>query len=176
VTTEDGKEVRLVEPKANPKVQAVLDIMEEMPSDGKAIVFTMFRETVSILVNALHSYNPVTLVGGQDDIEEAKAQFESDPDCRVIVVQQQAGKYGHTLLGGGTCATTIFAENSWSLDTRLQALARNHRHGQRNVVVAHDLTASPIDRAVLEAQRAKLTNASQLVDRFKAMKKEAFKI
>lgn len=168
VTDDDGKIVELAKPTSNSKVQAILDILEE--TRGKALVFTMFRHTVTMLEKALADYKPALLVGGMDDLDAHKARFETDPECRVMIVQQQAGKYGHTLLGGGDCSTTIFAESSWSLDTRLQALARNHRHGQRNHVVVHDLPASDIEEKVLDVLNGKAVTAEQLVDAIKAMR------
>jgi SNF2 family DNA or RNA helicase len=171
---EESKIVRLVDPKDNPKVHAVRDLMAGV--SGKVIIFTLFRETVDILRDALAEYNPSTLVGGQKDVEEHKERFESDPACRAIIVQQQAGKYGHTLLGGGDCSTSIFVESSWSLDTRLQALARNHRHGQTKKVTAYSFTSSPVETAVLRALSDKETTAEGLVDRFKAIRQQALDI
>ena len=55
---------------------------------------------------------------------------------RVILVQIQASKFGHTLLGdqdrmGDACSTMIFYENSYSLDDRSQIEDRIHRIGQQ---------------------------------------------
>ena len=48
-----------------------------------------------------------------------------------MLLQAEAGKYGHTLVGtpDDPCATMIFFENSYSLDTRSQLEDRIHRMG-----------------------------------------------
>jgi SNF2 family DNA or RNA helicase len=95
-----------------------------------------------------------------NEIEEHKHRFNNDPDCRLILLQATAGKYGHTLIGGepvnDRCSTTIFFENSYSLDTRSQIEDRNHRWGQLNDSVLYiDLCGTSMDRNVIQALQRK---------------------
>jgi SNF2 family DNA or RNA helicase len=79
----------------------------------------------------------------------------------------QSAKYGLTLLGGpgaDRCATTIFYENDFSLDARIQAEARNHRIGQDQPVVYVDLLTSDIDRVVVRALTKKQDVATSIID------------
>ena len=95
-----------------------------------------------------------------DETSEQKARFNEDPHCRVILLQCDASKYGHTLLGGATeadkCRTMIFYENSYSADTRDQIEDRIHRRGQTGDYVLYiDLSGSELDRRIVKALQRK---------------------
>jgi len=161
IIKEDHNVTELVSPDKNPRVGLLCDILEEEVS-GKAIVVYVHRYSFHILERALGSYNPAWIKGMMDpaEIEAQKARFNNDPNCRVMLVQATAGKYGHTLIGGpepsNRCATTIFFENSYSLDTRSQLEDRNHRFGQlADSVLYVDLCGTPLDRNVIRALQRK---------------------
>ena len=95
-----------------------------------------------------------------DEVEEQKARFNDDPDCRILLAQCDAAKYGHTLLAGPAeedrCRTMIFFENSYSADTRDQIEDRIHRRGQTGEYVLYvDLSGSDLDRRIVRALQAK---------------------
>ena len=95
-----------------------------------------------------------------DETEVQKARFNSDPQCRIILLQCDAAKYGHTLLGGpgpeDKCRTMIFFENSYSADTRDQIEDRIHRRGQTGEYVLYiDLSGSDLDRRIVKALQRK---------------------
>jgi hypothetical protein len=93
------------------------------------------------------------------EIQSHKDKFNNDPNCRVILVQIRAGKYGHTLLGGSDivdkCSTMVFAENSYSLDDRSQIEDRMHRHGQTESCLYVDIWGTPLDHKITLALQAK---------------------
>jgi len=151
----------------NPKIAVVREILEEV--SGKVLIFTWFRESARLLGESLsQSHGAAMMVGGMTpiDLNAAKDRFNLDPACRVLIVQIQTGKYGHTLLGTekDRCATTIFYENSFSLDSRLQAEDRNHRIGQDRPVVYIDFIGSDIDRTVITALQKKQNIATSIID------------
>jgi hypothetical protein len=95
-----------------------------------------------------------------EEIENQKRRFNTDPFCRVILLQAEASKYGHTLLGGpgpdDLCRTMIFFENSYSADTRDQIEDRIHRRGQTGESVLYiDLSGSDLDRRIVKALQRK---------------------
>ena len=95
-----------------------------------------------------------------DEVEEQKALFNTDPRCRIILLQAEASKYGHTLLGGPAeedkCRTMVFFENSYSADTRDQVEDRIHRRGQTGEYVLYiDLSGSDLDRRIVKALQRK---------------------
>ena len=68
-----------------------------------------------------------------------------------MLLQAEAGKYGHTLVGtpDDPCGTMIFFENSYSLDTRSQLEDRIHRIGTvAESCLYVDLSGSDIDARI----------------------------
>jgi SNF2 family DNA or RNA helicase len=115
-----------------------------------------------ILEEALRKWRPAWIKGGMkpDEVAEQKARFNEDPACRIILLQCDAAKYGHTLLGGpgedDRCRTMIFFENSYSADTRDQIEDRIHRRGQTGESVLYiDLSGSELDRSIVKALQRK---------------------
>ena len=86
----------------------------------RPLSFTGIRAMLPVLIRALAEYDPAWIKGGMkpDEVEEQKARFNDDPDCRILLAQCDAAKYGHTLLAGPAeedrCRTMIFFENSYS--------------------------------------------------------------
>jgi hypothetical protein len=161
IIKEDHSVTDLVTPDQNPRVGLLCNILEDEVS-GKAIVVYVHRHSFHILERALAPYNPAWIKGMMDpaEIEAQKARFNNDSNCRIMLVQATAGKYGHSLIGGpepsNRCATTIFFENSYSLDTRSQLEDRNHRFGQLADAVTYvDLCGTPLDRNVIRALQRK---------------------
>jgi SNF2 family DNA or RNA helicase len=106
-----------------------------------------------------------------EEIKEAKRAFNEDPECRVLILQIQAGSFGHTLLGGkgaNRCATTIYFENSYSLLNRAQIEDRNHRYGQDQSPVHVDIACSGIDVKIIKSLQSKKSIASAIVDAVKS--------
>ena len=91
------------------------------------------------------------------DIEQQKNRFNNDPACKHILLQIDAAKYGHTLIGtpSDPCHTMIFYENTFSLDTRSQVEDRIHRIGQHCAALYVDFTGSSMDREIVRALQFK---------------------
>ncbi|HEY8097634.1 MAG TPA: helicase-related protein, partial [Methylobacter sp.] len=140
--------------------------------EGKIIVPYIHRYTLTLLLQSLEEYYPAIIKGGMspEEIQFNKDRFNKDSQCRVILVQTRAGKYGHTLLGGSSnrdrCSTMVFAENSYSLDDRSQIEDRMHRHGQTaDSCLYVDLWGTDLDRRITHALQAK-ENIAQAVFQF----------
>ena len=158
---DDGGTVNtLVDPKDNPRFTLLKEIVDDVI--GKVIIPYKHRYTFTILNRVFSEYNPAHIRGNMNDAEigAQKRAFNEDPKCRVILLQIQAGKYGHTLLGGpepeNRCSTMVFAENSYSLDDRSQIEDRMHRHGQTATSCLYvDLWGTKLDREVTMALQRK---------------------
>ena len=158
---EQGTVHELVPPSDNPRINLLLQLLEEEVA-GKVCVVYRHRAILTILDKALAAWNPAWIKGGMtpEETTEQKTLFNEDPACRVILLQCDASKYGHTLLGGpgpdDLCRTMIFFENSYSMDTRSQIEDRIHRRGQTGENVLYiDLSGSPLDRRVVKALQRK---------------------
>ena len=150
----------LVEPDENPRLQLLLELLEQ--ESGKVCVVYRHRPMLPFLQRALRRYLPAYIRGGMspEETSDQKALFNEDPECRIILLQCDASKYGHTLLGGpgpdDLCRTMIFFENSYSADTRDQIEDRIHRRGQTGDSVLYiDLSGSPLDRRITRALQRK---------------------
>lgn len=160
IYTEDNRIEWLVEPKDNPRLQLLHEVIEASP--GKVTIPYRHRPVLDMLRTELADLQPAYIGGGMsaDEVRAEKEKFNNDPNCRAILLQHTAAKYGHTLLGGpepqNRCSTNIFFENTYSGDDRAQIEDRNHRHGQTADMVSNiDLVGTKLDKAMLEAQERK---------------------
>jgi hypothetical protein len=151
----------LVTPDENPRLNLLKQLLEEEVV-GKCCVVYRHRAILPVLIKALAEYDPAWIKGQMkpDETEEQKARFNDDPHCRIILLQCDASKYGHTLLGGAEeadkCRTMIFFENSYSADTRDQIEDRIHRRGQTGEYVLYiDMSGSDLDRRIVKALQRK---------------------
>jgi SNF2 family DNA or RNA helicase len=151
----------LVKPQDNPRLNLLKELLAD-EIEGKACVVYRHRAVLDILIKALSDYDCAWIKGGMksEEVEEQKQRFNRDPHCRIILLQADASKYGHTLLGGpgpdDLCRTMIFFENSYSADTRDQIEDRIHRRGQTGERVLYiDLSGSDLDRRIVKALQRK---------------------
>ena len=158
---EGGRAHRLVDDDSNPRLKLLLQLLQEEVS-GKACIVYRHRAMLEVLDNWLGDYNAAWIKGGMkpDEVAAQKIRFNEDPACRIIFLQCDAAKYGHTLLGGpgndDKCRTMIFFENSYSADTRDQIEDRIHRRGQTGDAVLYiDLSGSDLDRRIVKALQRK---------------------
>lgn len=161
IIDDDGRVHELVEPSVNPRIVELKEIIETEVT-GKVVVVYNHRYAGEVLLKALAEYNPTYIRGQMDSAEIAanKDTFNNDPNCRVILIQSVAGRYGHTLVGGiepeNHCSTIIFMENTWSLDTRSQLEDRIHRIGQRGESCVYiDMFGSKLDKRIAGALQMK---------------------
>jgi len=158
-----GQIETIVEVKDNPKMKALKELLEQI--DGKAIIFAHYRETIKTLVEATGGN---FIRGGmcREDIAETIRRFNEDENNLPIICQLTSAKYGLTLLGTDKipCHTSIYYENNYSLDSRVQSEGRNHRIGQHFPVTYIDMIGTPVDRRVIAALKAKKKMADMILD------------
>ncbi len=153
----DGETNWLVSDDVNPRLQLLLDVLEG--TDSKVCV-TYWHKPVGLqLQRVLRDYVPCLIAGNMKTAEiDAEVDFfNKDPRCRVILLQGEAAKYGHTLIGNpdDPCFTMIFYENFWSLDTRSQLEDRIHRLGQSEGCLYIDLAGTDMDLKYTQALQFK---------------------
>jgi hypothetical protein len=165
----------LVPTDRNPRLQLLLQLLRE-EIDGKTCVVYRHRAVFDVLMRVLAEWDPAWIKGEMRPAEtaEQKDRFNGDPDCRVILLQCEAARYGHTLLGGpgedDLCRTMAFFENSYSADTRDQIENRIHRRGQTGERVLYiDLSGSPLDRRITRALQRKDAMFKSVFSQLKTM-------
>lgn len=167
---DDGKHWIFEEPKNNPKLKATLDIIGTSP--GKTIVSHYYKPSGELLFEQLTKagLKPACIKGGMkpEAVIAEKNRFNSDPECRVLVGQQDATGRGHTLIGSGLgknrCTTTIFYENDFSYYWRSQMEDRNYGRDEADIgSTVYDLVTSPMDATGVEILTKK-RDLAQMMD------------
>jgi SNF2 family DNA or RNA helicase len=154
----DGKPKELAYFEDNPKLDAVMETLEDATEQGhKSIVWCRFLPEIQKLAQRLGEVKIGTvLFTGQTDERERDLRiraFQERPDVQIFVGQIQAGGVGITL----TAATKVlYYSNTLSLEDRLQSEDRAHRIGQKQDVEYFDFSyRRSVDMAIRKALASK---------------------
>lgn len=161
IIDEEGKIQQLVPEEKIPKMMVLKNILEDELTSKICICYHHIHSG-NALARQLAHYQPARIAGehtmkeNDATVEAEKKRFNEDPDCRVMLLQTRAAKYGHTLLGGAEpinrCYTMAFYENTYSLDDRSQIEDRIHRMGQlADGCLYIDFAGTKLDREIAEA-------------------------
>jgi len=162
---DENRTAHFINPKdAPPRIKEIEYILEnEIPENQKVVILAHYRPSIDMLGDVLQQYNPAFIrddgwhrASGRSVLDE-KDRFNNDPNCRVIIGQIRATKYGHMLMGTPThpCLHTIFYENTYSLDDRSQCEERNRGVNQVGQTTIIDLVSNDRDHAIAEALERK---------------------
>jgi len=129
-----------VEFKENPKFDRQLELLDEMPSDAKAVIFYEFTFSGRKLFEALKAdgYDPIWLWSGTKSSRDEQQRFERDPACRVAVINSRVGAYSMDGLQD-VANYVFFYESPVSSIDREQAERRVRRDGQKKTVFQYDI-------------------------------------
>lgn len=124
---------------ARGKLPSVLTWIENFLESGeKLVVFAHHKHIVQGIAahfNAPYISGDVPLATRQQAVD----MFQNNPNCRLIVLNMQAGGVGITLTAASNVA---FVELGWTPALHQQAEDRCHRIGQKNAVTAWYLLAN----------------------------------
>lgn len=137
----------------NPKLDRLLDLLEDVPSWSKALVFYEFTWSGRKVVEALRREfddDPIWLWSGTKDARAELRRFAGDDRCRTAVVQSRVGAYSLDGLQD-VAAYTFFYESPVSPIDREQAERRLERDGQKHRVMRYDLVVrGSVDQRILD--------------------------
>jgi SNF2 family DNA or RNA helicase len=122
----------------NPKLESLLELLDELPPDEKVVVFNEFVWSGDRIEAALGKGNIARLYSGTKDKAKELRRFNLDPKCRAFVVNSQSGAQGLNLQ---IAPYVAFYESPVSPIVRRQAEKRCHRPGQSKRVFIYDLFA-----------------------------------
>jgi len=159
------------------KTPKFIDLKDRLDNyiTGKTIIIAHYAPTIDYLTRALKKFNPAVIRGEKHmkkegrTADEEKLRFNEDPACSVMIGQSKAIKFGHTLMGTkkDPCLTTIYFENSYSLDDRAQSEERNQGEGQMAAINIVDYWSSPVERRIIDALQYKEEIAAKIMGYYK---------
>lgn len=167
IYTEDGTKFF----SKNPKIQAVIDLLED--SATPTVIWVDFVADVKVLRSALdkHKIKYVSITGDLD-IEQRQKNAEAfqGGNIPVVICQLAVAQYGITLTAADSA---IFFSQSWSVEMREQAEDRIHRIGQERKATYYDLVMKEsVDVSIAEALKKKSDLAKAIVGKdFEALVK-----
>lgn len=147
------------------KMAGIEEWIESFLETGeKLVVFAHHRDVINRLTTKFKS---VRIIGGDkaEDRQKAVDQFQTNPDCRLIVCSLQASGVGITLTAS---SNVVFLELGWNPAIMTQASDRCHRIGQKDAVnIWYLLGKNTIDEDILrliEGKRKVVDGATDGID------------
>lgn len=118
-----------------PKLEAMLDCIEDIPESDKCVIWARFapeRDRIEAALVEKYGREAVVRYDGTTsdaDRKIAEERLQTDPTCRFFVGNQTVGGIGITLTGA---TYTLIYSNTFSSEDRIQMENRTHRTGQKN--------------------------------------------
>jgi SNF2 family DNA or RNA helicase len=150
---------------ANPKLDALCELIEAMPSERKMVVFHEFVFTNELISDKLKELkvDHARVWGGQRDQIGQLTKFRTDPKCRVLVINSRSGSSSLNLQFANYI---VFFEQPTSSIDRIQAEARCWRGGQQRTVFIYDLfVVGTYDQRIYQANKQGKDLLKQLLDK-----------
>lgn len=150
------------------RIKTLKDILQDI--NGKVIIWARFVPEIKEILSVLPPDQTVSYFGGVDDDEkeQAKIKFNTDPNVKYFVGNQESGGTGLTLLGNQeipkeSLEAMIYYSNNFSYITRSQSEDRGHRIGLKNPIAYIDIIApGTIDEKIISALLSKKDVAGKL--------------
>lgn len=151
-----------------PRIKVLAELLEDLAEAGhKVIVWAVFKENYKMIRELCDGLNiKYTELHGEVPTGEKEAnmdRFRSDPNCKVIVANQQSGGLGVNLV---EAPYSVYYSKNFSLEQDIQSEARNYRGGSEmhTKVTRIDLvTQGSIDELVNESLRQKASIGEQIL-------------
>jgi SWI/SNF-related matrix-associated actin-dependent regulator 1 of chromatin subfamily A len=141
---------------------AILWVQERLASTDKLLLFAWHHEVIDHLARGLAEFAPVVVTGKSTPNARALAvqDFQTQPGTRVFIGQILAAGTAISL----TAASEVgVVEPSWVPGENVQAIARAHRLGQRDSVLASFLyLPGTLDERIMRVFRRKAAEISLL--------------
>jgi SNF2 family DNA or RNA helicase len=143
------------------KVQRLIEIVREAEeNERRVIVFSYFREVLSLVARSLPGplFGPLTGSVPASQRQQMVDEFSSAKHGAVLVAQIMAGGVG---LNIQSASVVVICEPQLKPTTEAQAIARAHRMGQVQSVQVHRLLSEDsVDQRIIEllARKKRLFN------------------
>jgi SNF2 family DNA or RNA helicase len=153
------------------KLDMLLERLEEVTENHKAIVFSQFTTMLGIVRERLDKagIKYEYLDGSTKDRQAVVEHFKTDETCRIFLISLKAGGVGLNL----TEAEYVFLLDPWwNPAIEAQAIDRTHRIGQtKNVYACRLIARDTVEEKVLELQENKKKLAEAIISGEESMLK-----
>src|SRR5687767_674806 len=123
----------LVDPKDNPRIKAVKEILDS-EAGKKVIIVCRFKLSIQNLKEELEKdgHKVAIMVGGMGAELDRQKKLFHEGDHNILIAQMQVLNFGHTLCGpdDAPCEDVIHYELNWSLIDRAQCESRPEKMGR----------------------------------------------
>jgi len=161
MATDDGKVLSL----PNNRIKELCAILEE--HGDKAIIWANYRHDIQEIERTLQKkYGPRSVVTFYGDTPQSVRQdhiknFQENSVTKYFIGQPMTGGRGITLTAANL---SVFYSNSYDLEIREQAEARNHRIGTSSKVTYVDLISEgTVDEKIIYSLRNKINLATSVL-------------
>ena len=147
------------------KLERAQDLVEELLSQNeKVCVFSTFKDSIYELADMLKPYHPLIATGDQkeQEIEQAKYEFQNNPDEKILLATWQKMGTGLTLTAA---SYMICIDTAWNAGLQDQTEDRIYRIGaERPVFIYRLICENTIDERVQQLLEEKKAMSDYLID------------
>ncbi len=147
---------------SSPKIEMLMENLLQAVANGhKVVVFFNYIAGIELVGEALEKagIEYATMTGATNNREKVVSAFQTDPNCKVLLMTIKTGGVGLNL----TAADIVYIfEPWWNKAAENQAISRLHRIGQHNTVFSYSIiTLGTIEEkiALLQDQKQQLFDA-----------------
>lgn len=163
--------------KANPRVKAVVEVIEDLPENAKVVIWACFKENYSVIEEALNKrkIRSVRLVGGMSKSQRDASlySFRENPKVRCMIANPASAGTG--VDGMQVASYAIYFSRSFNLEHDLQSNDRIYRGGSEihDKITRIDLvTPDSMDELILTSLENKLRASEAVLKWRKALVKK----
>jgi SNF2 family DNA or RNA helicase len=152
----------------NPKIDATMDVIDEIRPESKAIIWARFkpeRDEIRKRLKERFGANSYVTYAGETPKDQRKAtikRFQNDPDTRFIVCSQQSAARGQEF---SVADTHIYVSRTFSYDDWKQSKARTNSSKQKSksvllviILMKHEVEQSLSDALANKQSLAQFVN------------------
>lgn len=139
--------------KHNPKLEMLMRLVDEASGSSKVIICYDYTDTGALICKRLkeEGFDHEWFYGGTKNKPASRRRFLDDPECRVFVMNSEAGGTGNDGLQK-VAKYMIFYESPTPVITRKQTEKRIHRAGMAGQAFVYDLVMrKTVDSGILKA-------------------------
>lgn len=158
----------------NPKLNALLDIVEDAIDNTKITIFHRFIAEGRLIENALkeRGYKYASMRSEIKDTRKEYEKFINNPKVKIMVAHPQSGGIGLNFTDSALC---VYYSLDYNTEFFLQSQDRLHRIGQKkNVTYIQLLAKKTLDEEVWAAQQENISFIDR-IHKYKLSLKEVIK-